>query len=219
MNKYKVLCLFFVFCILSTFLYAQIDTSWVRRYNGLDNGSDWESGIAVDAQGNVYVAGLSTGISSGLDYAALKYSHDGIQQWLARYTSAGNNFDQIANITLDNSANIYVTGGCWAPATDFDIVTIKYNQAQSIEEENPMLLASGFELQVFPNPASSYFVVRCPSFVNRAEIKIFDVTGKEIKSEEIQAQNCRIQLDGIKNGVYFIAVNGQIVKEKLVIAK
>jgi hypothetical protein len=35
-------------------------------------------------------------------------------------------------------------------------------------------------------------------------LKIFDATGKLIKSEELKWKNNRISLDGIKHGVYFV---------------
>lgn len=47
---------------------------WVMRYNGPGNGNDMPRTIAVDVQGNVYVAGDSYGNGSGSDLAVIKYS-------------------------------------------------------------------------------------------------------------------------------------------------
>jgi hypothetical protein len=46
------------------------------------------------------------------------------------------------------------------------------------------------------------------------------VTGKLIKVEECKGDKVqRISLDGIKNGVYFVKVGDEIVKEKLVVTR
>ena len=50
----------------------QIDTAWVRRYNGLGNGDDAAAKMSVDAQGNIYVAGTSSGDGTGTDYGNAK---------------------------------------------------------------------------------------------------------------------------------------------------
>ncbi|MBS4015202.1 MAG: exo-alpha-sialidase [Candidatus Latescibacteria bacterium] len=77
-------------------------------------------------------------------------------------------------------------------------------------------------LSVFPNPASSYFTVRLLQSADRSEIKIFDVTGKLVGDCHAIARNdntVSVSLNGIKNGVYFVKIGEEIVREKLVITK
>jgi hypothetical protein len=53
---------------------AQVDTAWVRRYNGAGNWYDLACGIAVDGSGNVYVSGaIYNGSQTYCDYATIKY--------------------------------------------------------------------------------------------------------------------------------------------------
>lgn len=84
--------------------------------------------IAVDGSGNVYVTGRNKE-SAGTepDYATVKYSPDGIEQWIARYNGPVNGYDEAVAIALDNDGNIYVTGESSGAGTSRDYLTIKYN--------------------------------------------------------------------------------------------
>jgi uncharacterized delta-60 repeat protein len=191
---------------------------WVQRYNGPGNYYDDAYAIAVDSSGNVYVTGFSYGSGTYSDYATIKYDSAGQEQWIQRYDGLANYDDRAYAIAVDGSGNVYVTGKSYGSGTNYDYATIKYVQTQGIEEVKSKM-ENVKTIEVFPNPARSYFAIRCSQTADRAEIKIFDIAGNIVKSEELRTKNCRISLDGIKNGVYFVTVGNEMVKEKLVIAK
>lgn len=100
---------------------------WARRYNGPGNSEDLGYRIAVDVSGNVYVTGASSGITSGHDYATIKYNSSGDSLWVRRYNGPGNGGDDAYALAVDGSGNVYVTG--YSIGTNGDYFTIKYNSS------------------------------------------------------------------------------------------
>ncbi len=102
---------------------------WVARYTGVGStGADMAYQLKLDALGNVYVTGKSTGTSSGYDYATIKYSTAGTLMWVSRYNGPDNDNDEAYSLALDRTGNVYVTGKSDGGAsTLFDIATVKYN--------------------------------------------------------------------------------------------
>jgi uncharacterized delta-60 repeat protein len=198
---------------------------WVRRYNGPGNSSDKASSVAVDGPGNVYVTGVSRSTSStnSEDYATIKYNSAGVQQWISRYNGPANGYDCANSLAVDGQGNVYVTGRSAGSGTNYDYATIKYVPTPGVEENRSPLSADRLSLEIFPNPAKTFFTIRLPLSADRSLVKIFDVSGtlvKEIASATPRNDNnIRVSLDGIKNGVYFIQVGNQVLKEKLVVTK
>lgn len=105
---------------------------WAVRYNGPGNGDDRAEGIAVDASGNVYVAGYITCPGTGEDYATIKYDASGNLQWIAGYNGPGNGSDRAAAIAVDAAGNVYVTGRSWGGwGTGIDYATVAYGPSGS----------------------------------------------------------------------------------------
>jgi hypothetical protein len=132
-NRTAVLFFITLCSLLPAFLYCQVDTAWVRRYNGPGNGSDYAYCLAVDSQGNVYVTGGSNGSGTGTDYATIKYKSNGDTAWVRRYNGLVNGNDQANYIMVDRYGNVYVTGYSdnhpHPDTTNYDYVTIKYDSS------------------------------------------------------------------------------------------
>jgi hypothetical protein len=102
---------------------------WMARYDGPGNSTDYNSAMAIDAAGNTYVTGSSTGAGSGLDYATVKYDPCGRQLWVARYNGPANTNDSATAVATDHDGNVYVTGFSRGVATHLDYATVKYDPA------------------------------------------------------------------------------------------
>lgn len=75
-------------CDFATIKYdPQGNQLWVKSYDGFD-GIDQAKAVAVDGDGNIYVAGLSAGNGSSNDYVLIKYSPCNINSPRAGDTNA-----------------------------------------------------------------------------------------------------------------------------------
>jgi len=83
-----------------------------------------EPGMAVDAAGNVYVAGTTWPSSNAIDFLLIKYDPSGKVIWTRTYDSGGS--DTFRGIALDSGGNIYLTGTKALTSGSF-CLTVKYD--------------------------------------------------------------------------------------------
>lgn len=93
---------------------------WSSRYDGPVGGADEPAAVAVDASGNVFVAGTTSRPGGKTGYATLKYDADGRLQWLKRSGAAQS--ATAAALALDASGNALVTG-----ESEGEVLTVKYD--------------------------------------------------------------------------------------------
>jgi len=98
---------------------------WVRRYNGTADYYDRPCGLGIDKNGNIYVGGYSSEISTGYDYTAIKYNKDGLLIWISHYNNVIN--DLARSMTTDSSGNVYITGNIYQSSTGSNYATVKFD--------------------------------------------------------------------------------------------
>lgn len=89
-----------------------IPIDWVKQAGTIDN--DVATDVVVDAEGNTYVAGRTSGdldehTSAGdYDLFLVKYNSSGVKQWSRQIGMGDRDLD--ARIAVDNSGNLYLAG-------------------------------------------------------------------------------------------------------------
>ncbi|MCK4822437.1 SBBP repeat-containing protein, partial [bacterium] len=107
---------------------------WNTRYDARRNGEDKATAVTLDELGNfVYITGRSQDSESKksdvlhYDYYTIKYdTNRGRVQWEARYDNSIGGHDEAADIAVDASGYVYVTGTSQGDGTGLDFATIKY---------------------------------------------------------------------------------------------
>jgi hypothetical protein len=126
----NVVCLLTFALLLPSVQAATVLRAWVKSYDGPAKSSDNALAIAVDASGNVFVAGQSAGIVGSpyaYDYVTIKYSSSGAALWTNRFHGSGSGSDQAKALALDASGNVIVTGQSSGLSTRTDFATLKYS--------------------------------------------------------------------------------------------
>lgn len=99
---------------------------WVNQRD-YEYGEDVLHDLAIDDSGYIY----ATGMCGPFDYSrvlTIKYNRNGDILWERQHSSAGGFFAYGEALALDDSGNVYVTGGDVSPDVDCDFLTIKYDR-------------------------------------------------------------------------------------------
>jgi sugar lactone lactonase YvrE len=102
---------------------------WARRYNGPGSRMDGANSVAVSPDGRtVFVTGMSTGKTTGGDYATIAYrAATGARLWVRRYTTPGDRWDSAGTVAAGpGGRTVFVTGLSTAKASGNDYLTIAY---------------------------------------------------------------------------------------------
>jgi uncharacterized delta-60 repeat protein len=115
------------------------DLLWENTYAGSANGVDYGYALAVDQNGNTYVAGFGNGTNPAtFDIFVLKYDADGNSVWTQRWTSPIANYSAYAySIAVDNQGNVFTTGFESDGFTDGEFITLKFNSSGVLQWATP----------------------------------------------------------------------------------
>ncbi len=102
---------------------------WTGIYEGPGEGVDIPADMVADANGNIFVTGISYSGTS-IDYITIKYNANGSQAWNVRENGPGDgSWNEATAIALDNTGNVIVTGYSPNPDGWLNYHTVKYSPA------------------------------------------------------------------------------------------
>lgn len=119
MKKSCILC--GVFMIVVAF--AQTE-QWIYFYNGPANNADEARSIIYGQDNNLYIGGISFGLSTDNDVIVLSIDTAGNEQWIYRYDGPDCGRDGANEIAMDNNGNIYAAGWSKGITGDIDFIVI-----------------------------------------------------------------------------------------------
>ncbi|MCS3796887.1 SBBP repeat-containing protein [Niastella sp. OAS944] len=190
---------------------------WIVKYNGPASGNDGtgifigfftQHSLAVDALGNVYVTGLSTGIGTGFDYTTIKYSQ-------ASLTACGKNGDKVL-ICHKGKTTCISQSAVAGHLKHGDQLGACADNARIVQT---VTAVNEFRVSVIPNPA----VVTTKIFYElpvdgRVSIKIFDMLGREITTLTETNKQAGIHSIGfnvapLQKGMYYYRITVKSTKQ------
>jgi uncharacterized delta-60 repeat protein len=99
-----------LFAAAPTIVFAQLDTAWLRQYDGGEADEDWMSGMAVDRLGNVFTCGTGYTGNLSTDIILQKWTAAGALEWTVVHSGDQGGDDSAAALVVDTAGNVFVAG-------------------------------------------------------------------------------------------------------------
>lgn len=112
---------------------------WSRTFDGPAHGSDVANNMVIGDDGNIYVVGYVTTLSTSSDMVTLKYSPSGTLVWSRQHDGPASSVDVAYAVAADANGNVAVAGEVWAdhvPYSNGDFSTIVYRPDGSVKWES-----------------------------------------------------------------------------------
>ncbi len=170
---------------------------------------------------NFLVSGYSKTGGSNKNVIFFELSSNGL--WVITSSVIQNSADDfVKSVTIGNNGNILGAGSTFSFGAGMedvllvrldtiyggqDTATVSFLDAtplSAIEKKNFN------SINIYPNPVNDFFFISVNSEFQLDEIRIFDITGKEVFSK--RTNNLHVDVSGLKSGVYFIRIKNKTQK-------
>jgi hypothetical protein len=123
-----------------------------------------------------------------------------------------NGVDTTYHVTFDENGVLHVDPDYWGIGTS-EYLFPNFNSIAELNEND-------LEIELFPNPGSDNFVLRCSAVLKDALIQVRDISGKQILSiTSVCGSNIPLSLAELDSGIYLLQIRSKMgnYAEKLVI--
>ncbi len=197
----------------------------------IDENGNWDnsfatSGILVHSypfrnfdiqnNGKILICGNKLISNSNYGYSIVRYNNDGSFDSTFNNGSSfdidiSSNNDYLQNVKFSGQNTLYLGGSSYENnISKSTIVKLNVNATLSLEN-----IYDATSLYIYPNPFKDYLIIDGKDKLK--DIKLFDITGKQIKIEQLQ--NRITFKETISNGIYFIWIeteNGKQIIKKII---
>ncbi len=105
------------------------DLVYLATFTGNEAGFDDAYTLAINSAGHAVAAGSVANTDQLYDLFAVEFDDEGSVVWSAQYDSADNADDGGVDVAIDGDDNVVVTGYSMGLLTNYDFLTIKYDDA------------------------------------------------------------------------------------------
>lgn len=191
---------------------------WSRAYAGMANGWDEASGLAVDADSQIYVTGLSERPDTDLDFVTLHYASSGEVLHLWVYNGPDDRLDASSAVAIDGHGRVYLTGLSDTGGGVRYLTTVSVDSSFSVvdvqEESAPRIFAVR---PLSANPARAGFLLELSlPEAGVVDLYLYDVQGRRaaevLLHHALDAGTHRIPIETgtLPSGVYFYRLSGHL---------
>ncbi len=192
--------------------------AWIQLQDGLSSysGRDVHKSIKIDHQGNVLVLARDFHTKGG-GIQLIKYSADGQFIWVKYYNGSASGMDEPSTFTIDTNGNSYVVGISRNSSYYLEMVSIQFTPNNPNQLET---LTAPTQLSVYPTITQGTIYLQSP-MQETTIIEVFSTDGKLAYENNLPANQTLIQLNGLKNGLYYVKLSNQMTSHtsKIIVKK
>ncbi len=154
---------------------------WIYTFDGPGTYWDWGRSIVYGADGNLYIAGSTSGSSTYMDFTVISLTPSGDTNWVYTYNASGNEGDFASQAVYGLDGTVYAAGKSSGFGTYDDLLVISLNPT-GIEEHKEAGLKSSAGIIANPNPFRTITTLTLQYEGRPKSLNIYDTAGRLVKS-------------------------------------